>query len=123
MYYNFSIMPKQRWNTIWRSPEGRAFNNARSRCRLAPLYRNRIKFKFKSFGEFLKCLGPKPSSKHMLDRINNDGHYEPGNVRWATTHEQMLNRRMTRTRYLAICKNLIAARQNSVRDPVTGRYR
>jgi len=59
----------------------------------------------------------------MLDRINNDGHYEPGNVRWATTHEQMLNRRMTRTRYLAICKNLIAARQNSVRDPVTGRYR
>src|SRR5262245_59392431 len=39
----------------------------------------------------LKNLGPKPKGK-SLDRINTNGHYEPGNLRWATLAEQMLNR-------------------------------
>lgn len=51
-----------------------------------------IKFLFKSFEEFLVALGPKPSPKHSVDRINNDGHYEPSNVRWATASEQQANR-------------------------------
>jgi hypothetical protein len=36
-------------------------------------------------------LGPRPSSSHTLDRIDNDGHYEPGNLRWATWREQWDN--------------------------------
>lgn len=48
-----------------------------------------------SFETFLEDVGPKPSPKHSLDRINSTGNYEPGNVRWATSREQNLNRRNT----------------------------
>ena len=52
-----------------------------------------IEFRFESFEQFLAELGLKPSPKHSIDRIDVNGHYEPGNVRWATHSEQQLNKR------------------------------
>lgn len=80
------------------TPEYRSFRAALTRCtnpqqRAWSYYGGRgIEFKFESFEEFFKELGPRPDGM-TLDRIDNDGHYEPGNVRWATPSQQNFNRR------------------------------
>lgn len=44
----------------------------------------------------MEDVGPRPSKLHTLERIDNNGDYEPGNVRWATRAEQMRNTRANR---------------------------
>lgn len=48
------------------------------------------------FPSFLAHVGKRPSKYHSLDRLDNDGNYEPGNVAWRTMEEQNCNRRNTR---------------------------
>jgi hypothetical protein len=79
-------------------PEYRAFWHAKARCdnprdSSYPNYGGRgIQFRFTSFEEWFAELGRRPAGM-SVDRINNDGHYEPGNVRWATASQQAFNRR------------------------------
>ena len=45
------------------------------------------------FEKFFAHIGPKPGPSYSLDRVDNDGHYEPGNVRWADKATQSRNQR------------------------------
>jgi hypothetical protein len=84
------------------SPEYYAWNNMLQRCMNENIsywiyYGGRgIKVYppwIKSFMTFFKYIGKRPTKFHSLDRKNNEKGYFPGNVWWATKHQQMNNRR------------------------------
>ena len=97
----FHRRPRSHGHTVLgtKTPEYRAYSHAKDRCTNPKTkgwedYGGRgIKFLFTSFQQFWKEMGPRPSRRHSLDRIDNDGNYEPGNVRWATGSQQIRNRR------------------------------
>ena len=84
-----------------KSPEKVSFFSAKYRCTNPNItsykyYGGRgIEFRFENFDEFLAHIGPKPEPDYDLDRIDNNGHYEPGNVRWVTHRDNCRNRRDT----------------------------
>jgi hypothetical protein len=70
-----------------------AWTNMKARCLRHPRYTSRSIFvcdRWLKFSAFLEDMGECPEGK-TLERINNDGGYEPGNCKWATHAEQMRN--------------------------------
>lgn len=78
---------------IWRSMKNRCCN---SNVRHYVRYGGRgisVCDRWMKFEDFLADMGPRPTPGHSIDRIDNDGNYEPGNCRWATAKEQRANQR------------------------------
>jgi hypothetical protein len=69
-----------------------SYYKAKQRCKTnhKGAYAN-VEFRFSSFAEWLEELGLRPEGM-TVDRIDPMGHYEPGNVRWASIEQQARNR-------------------------------
>jgi len=77
------------------------WNNIRRRCRNkeSKYYGARgitVCDRWYKFENFLEDMGEHPGNGFSIDRIDNDGNYEPGNCRWATVQQQANNKRNSR---------------------------
>lgn len=88
-----------RKNKLKENPEKQTWYDMLNRCKNYrhagySYYGGRgIQVKYKDYEDFISDVGLRPSAKYSIDRINNNGNYEPGNCRWATWSQQMKNRR------------------------------
>jgi len=95
------------------SPEYKSYRHAKGRCnnprnaKFKDYGGRNVKFLYTSYKQFIEDVGLKPSPSHSIDRIWNDGNYEPSNCKWSTPTEQARNRRITfKVEYQGIVKPL-----------------
>lgn len=103
--HSSDLITKHGESGVNRTPEFATWNAIKNRCynekdKSFPDYGGRGIKVFAgwltSYASFLAYMGRRPSTEHSIERINNNGDYEPGNVKWATHVEQCNNKRSSR---------------------------
>jgi hypothetical protein len=91
--HGLSYSPEYR---IWVSVFQRCYNPKSEKFHLYGARGIRVDRRFSGkhgFSNFIRCIGPRPTPQHSIDRIRVNENYKPGNVRWATVFEQRHNQR------------------------------
>lgn len=94
-----------------KSPEYRAWADMRQRCYRSnnpayPDYGGRgiaVCEEWDSFEQFYVDMGPRPTPKHSIDRIDVNGNYCKENCRWGTKTQQAINRRLQKNNTSGVC--------------------
>jgi hypothetical protein len=90
-FYNKEYMQEY---TSWRGMKKRCYNETNASFKHYGARGIKVCERwFNSFENFLEDVGPKPAKDFSIDRIDVNGNYEPGNVRWADAETQAQNRR------------------------------
>ena len=106
---------------VWKRMRARCTNSATAEYGNYGGRGIRVCTRWHEFSLFFADMGPRPSPKHTIDRIDNDGDYSPDNCRWATRKEQNRNSRKNRlltfngeTRCLAEWAELTGMKPNTL---------
>jgi len=100
-YHKQLLRERNTLHGLCKSTEYGSWSNMRKRCNRPndPQYADyggrgiTVCEEWESFENFYKDMGPKPTPKHSIDRIDNDGNYCKDNCRWATQKQQNTNQR------------------------------
>lgn len=87
-----------------RTPENQVWRDMKQRCNNPNAQRYdryggrgiKVCERWETFKNFYEDMGQRPGKGYSIERINNDGNYEPGNCKWATRAEQSRNTVLTK---------------------------